>query len=166
MRTFLGQNEEQRDSGVNSIAKASLQVPATNEEPTIGLTERNVSPERPNPRHPWTMIHSHYALMGGFAFDSSTSPRTFLPPGISHLKVNSDSIALLASVEPKLIPNISAEEITDKSKANSLAKAIVCVQASWFLVQCISRIGQGIGISLLELNTFAHAVSAVLVFLL
>jgi len=37
----------------------------------------------------------------------------------------------LAKVAPRLLPDISAEHIKDKSKANSLAKAIVVVQASW-----------------------------------
>ena len=65
-----------------------------------------------------------------------------------------------------LLPFLSKDEIWDKSKANSLAKAIVCIQAIWFCAQVIGRLAQGIPISLLELNTFAHALCALLIYIL
>lgn len=36
-------------------------------------------------------------------------------------------------------PDISEPEIQSKSKANGLAKALVCVQALWFIAQCLTR---------------------------
>ncbi|KAF6239334.1 hypothetical protein HO173_002596 [Letharia columbiana] len=38
-----------------------------------------------------------------------------------------------------VIPNLSEEEIESKSKANGLAKALVCIQALWFIAQCLTR---------------------------
>jgi hypothetical protein len=73
-------------------------------------------------------------------------------------------LRLLANVDFNLIPDISKEEISDKSKANGLAKSIVCVQAFWFCVQCITRLSQGLPITLLELNTFVHALCALLIY--
>ena len=37
------------------------------------------------------------------------------------------------------LPNLSKEEIKSKSKANGLAKTLVCIQVSWFIAQCLTR---------------------------
>lgn len=37
------------------------------------------------------------------------------------------------------LPDLSMEDIKSKSKANGLAKALVCIQALWFIAQCITR---------------------------
>ena len=37
------------------------------------------------------------------------------------------------------LPNLSEEEIQSKSKANGLAKTLVCIQVSWFIAQCLTR---------------------------
>jgi hypothetical protein len=41
---------------------------------------------------------------------------------------------------------------------------VTCVQAAWFCSQCIARMSSGLAISLLELNTFAHCVSAFFIY--
>ena len=60
----------------------------------------------------------------------------------------------------------SADAIRDKSKADGLAKILICVQAIWFCAQFFARLHQDLMISLLELNTFAHAICALLIYLL
>ncbi|KID90379.1 hypothetical protein MAJ_10957, partial [Metarhizium majus ARSEF 297] len=60
--------------------------------------------------------------------------------------------------------DISEAAIADKSKANALAKAIVCLQATWFVIQCLVRLTQDVPISLLELYTFAHALCALIIY--
>lgn len=37
------------------------------------------------------------------------------------------------------MPNLTEEEINAKSKASGLAKALVCIQALWFIATCITR---------------------------
>ena len=122
---------------------------------------------------PWadiTLIHGFYIGMGGYAFDISqdTKPRIW-PRKVDRLTPSPRAIlACLISHDKDLrevVPFLSEEEIWDKSKANSLAKAIVCIQAVWFCTQCIARLAQGMPISLLELNTFAHAICALLVYI-
>ena len=109
--------------------------------------------------------------MGGYAFDVSKDkqPRIW-PRQVDRLTLSSRAVrACLISQDKDLrevLPFLSEEEIWDKSKANGLAKAIVCIQALWFCTQCIARLAQGMPISLLELNTFAHALCALLVYLL
>ena len=117
-------------------------------------------------RHPWTMTHSFYAIMGGFAFDTSDAEPNFLPNHRSRLCISVYGLSYIAKKAPELIPDISEKQIKDKSKADSLAKFIVCLQAVWFSVQCITRISQRKAISLLELNTFAHAFCALLIYAL
>ncbi|KAK3385864.1 hypothetical protein B0H63DRAFT_523179 [Podospora didyma] len=60
--------------------------------------------------------------------------------------------------------NISKEDILDKSKRDDIAKTIVCIQTIWFCLQCITRIG--LPITLLEFNTFEHAVCTLLIYVL
>ena len=62
--------------------------------------------------------------------------------------------------------DISKKYLQEKSKANGLAKSLVCLQASWFCVQCLVRVGQALPVTLLEINTFAHSVCALLVYIL
>lgn len=104
--------------------------------------------------------------MGGFAVDLSQIKPTLHPKGYDKLVVSREFLEFLAKYLPERIPNISESEILDKSKASGLAKVLVCVQALWFCIQCLNRLIQGFAISLLELNTFAHAICTLLIYLL
>lgn len=95
--------------------------------------------------------------MGGFALNEQSFERSCMPSSVQHLTLTPRGVLQLAAINPNIIPDIPKEQIWDKSKANGLAKLLVCLQATWFCVQCIVRLTSAIGISLLELNTFAHA---------
>jgi hypothetical protein len=62
--------------------------------------------------------------------------------------------------------DISHHYISDKSNASGLAKAIVCIQALWFCIQALSRVLQSFPVTLLELNTFAHSICALIIYVL
>jgi hypothetical protein len=98
------------------------------------------------------MVHAFYAVMGGFVFDVTDYPEPFLQEGYRRMTLSAKGFIDLAEKAPKLIPNIPESRILDKSKANGIAKAIVCIQASWFCAQCITRLAQGLPISLLEVR--------------
>ncbi|KAK4896025.1 hypothetical protein LTR27_005881 [Elasticomyces elasticus] len=115
-------------------------------------------------RHPWTIVHSHFALMGGFAIDLAAFDENLVPGKPERLRLTVDGLKLMTRFDPTLLPDVSREAIQDKSKASPLAKTIVCLQALWFCVQCITRLIQGLSISLLELNTFAHALCAFVIY--
>ena len=51
------------------------------------------------------------------------------PPGLE----------LLLKTDKDRMPSLTEEEIKSKSKANGLAKTLVCAQASWFLATCVTR---------------------------
>ena len=65
-----------------------------------------------------------------------------------------------------VLPDLSEEDIKSKSKASGFAKTLVCIQALWFIAQCITRLAQHIPISFLELNTFGHAICTLLIYFL
>jgi hypothetical protein len=104
---------------------------------------------------PWTMDTAFYALCGGsvmLAHDSTVKTVTFR--GLQSI-LNTD--------HTKVLP-IQRAALQDPSKASGLAKLLTCVQAFWFCSQCIARLSQNMAVSLLELNTFAHCVSAFFIY--
>ena len=81
--------------------------------------------------------------MGGIAFETPGSlpePKRFLP---SHQKeiwfANDAAILHLSKYDGDVIPDLLEEEIKSKSKANGVAKALVCIQALWFIAQSSTR---------------------------
>lgn len=105
--------------------------------------------------------------MGGFVFDSSRNAEPFtFPSGHEQAVIDRDLLVWLAQNEPDMIPDISPGHITDKSKANGFAKFLVCIQAGWFGLQVISRLGQGLAVTLLELNVLGHVMCALLIYTL
>jgi len=94
-----------------------------------------------------------YAVMGGFAYGiNGTAIRT---------------MKLLGIVKPEVIDHIrtfSINDISDKSKADGIAKLLACVQAGWVLLQCLAREIQGLPITPLESNTVAHVLNAVVMY--
>ena len=89
------------------------------------------------------MVHGFYALMGGMASEipqDLPEHQQFLP---SHRKetwfLTSEGALHLAKPEIDELLKVSEDEIKSKSKANGIAKGLVCIQTSWFLVQYITR---------------------------
>ena len=111
------------------------------------------------------MAHRYFASMGGFAFDCDfdNGGEEFIP-GSPSLRYTSHAILLLAKLDR--LPNISTADISDKSKADGLAKTLVCLQASWMLLQCIGRIASNLPITLLEINTIGHCFCALVIYLI
>ncbi|KAF2832754.1 hypothetical protein CC86DRAFT_452155 [Ophiobolus disseminans] len=115
-------------------------------------------------RFPWTRIHSHYVLMGGFVLDcSALGPDTF-PGRRTRFTLTTAAVLKLAETEPSMIPDIDVEQICDKSKASNFIKFVVCTQATWFIVQVLGRLSTHCALSLLEVNTFAHALCCLAIY--
>ena len=110
------------------------------------------------------MTHSFFAGMGGFVFDTEDADYPPYIPGSPRLILTAHGIAKLA--EHGHLPNIPETLIADKSKADFVAKSLAVLQASWFLGQCVFRWKEHLTMTLLELNTLAHTVCALLMYLL
>ncbi|CAG5144639.1 uncharacterized protein ALTATR162_LOCUS1580 [Alternaria atra] len=119
----------------------------------------------PRPLAEWTKIHAHYALMGGFAFSTHRSEINILPDDITRAVLTTQGLLHIIKYFPDLIPDISEEAIEDKSKASALAKTLVCLQATWFVVETIGRLATSYPISLLEMNTLVHALCCLAVYI-
>jgi len=58
------------------------------------------------------------------------------------------------------LPLVSPETVRDKSKVNALAKALVCFQAAWMIIQALGRLATNQTVTLLELHTVLHTMCA------
>ena len=92
----------------------------------------------------WTLRHSFYLNMGGFVVQPLDSEP--FPLYRKHL-------VYLLREGFVVLPDITSEEISDKSKANGTVKLLVCLQTGWFVMQCLGRVKQHLALTALELTT-------------
>ena len=102
----------------------------------------------------YTLLYGYFVTMGGFVVDVSHLHNT-----LSRLTISPKGIAFLA--RHGHFVSIPDAVIRDKSKADTLAKALVCIQVGWMLVQTISRRIVGYPITLLEVHTLVHVACAI-----
>jgi hypothetical protein len=104
----------------------------------------------------WTMQHGFFVVMGGIHLvepveeKSSAQAMTILTK------------EMLKALKPDIINEIkdlkvTEEEIAHTSKGDALSKAIFIFQSSWFVMQCIARVIEGLALTQLELTTLALA---------
>lgn len=113
----------------------------------IGSHDIEAKPGERNGRDPWTMAHAFHATMGGIVLQTRLD---FLPRKKDRMTLTASGVKYLIEHQPKLVPRLRQDDILDKSKASSFAKTIVCIQAAWFILQCVTRIATSLPISLLE----------------
>jgi hypothetical protein len=104
------------------------------------------------------MVHGFYAAMGGYVIRSHYLDEQHPITGQGRLTLTKCGILWLLEVAPDVFPGLSEDEILDKSKASTLIKALTCLQALWFCLQCIVRLTANTTISLLELNVYCHCI--------
>lgn len=102
--------------------------------------------------------------MGGFAIQTDNPDQPKYIPGSPQLSITAHGIAILA--EHGHLPDIPESFITDKSKADNIAKFLAIVQAGWLLVQCIARVAIHLPLTFLEIITSAHVICTLLMYLL
>ena len=95
----------------------------------------------------WTLRHSFYLNMGGFVLQ----PRDSEP-----FPLHWEHLVYLLKEGLLAYPDITTEEISDKSKANGIAKALACLQTGWFVMQCLSRVYRHLPLTALELTTIGY----------
>ncbi|KAG2353831.1 hypothetical protein BDR07DRAFT_1614669 [Suillus spraguei] len=97
----------------------------------------------------WTETHSFFVLMGGFMLYVDRKP---------YLTLRSDYILLLIRKKCIDVPDLTAEQIRDKSKGNAISKGLIMLQVAWFVMQLITRVIYHLEITQLEVGTLAFAV--------
>ncbi|KZW01081.1 hypothetical protein EXIGLDRAFT_719474 [Exidia glandulosa HHB12029] len=113
----------------------------------------------------WTLKHGFYAVMGGFVIETAPG-EPFLPFPTSRVVLMRRGLLYLMQHAPELIPDVSEDDIEDRSKAGTLSKALLCLQVAVFCLNCVARWNQHMPLSLFEITTLAHALCALTVYAL
>ncbi|KAK0625470.1 hypothetical protein B0T17DRAFT_532864 [Bombardia bombarda] len=117
----------------------------------------------------WDMTQCFYAVMGGFAVDipwtkNYSQHSDHDDPRQQRVTIAPEGIRLLSLLGR--LPQIHESQIQDKSKADWMAKTIICTQAGWMLLQVLGRVAKNMPVSLLEINTCGHVLCALVIYLL
>ena len=109
------------------------------------------------------MIHSFFCVMGGLVLDLRLENLTTLTAQIERYTLTPQGV--LRAVELGLqLPKLTKEAIKDRSKADSLAKSLACLQAGYMALQLIGRVATGLPVTELEVNIVAHVMCALIMF--
>ncbi len=142
----------------------------------------------------WGLTHAYFVLMGGFRVIEVDERPEPVGRTISHTvegkgeaggstDVSTVQTAVVPAEEPRTrilywaelvwlrkhghiakIPEITDDEIRDKSKANVLVKVLAIVQVFWVCVEIILRMIRRLPISQLEVVVAAYSVSAIITY--
>ncbi|KDQ60380.1 hypothetical protein JAAARDRAFT_126241, partial [Jaapia argillacea MUCL 33604] len=96
----------------------------------------------------WTLTHGFFALMGGFMIVKGChdEPVEILLPD------------RLLDLDEDEFPMLTAEMILDRSKRDTLSKALAILQTAWFILQFAARSHKGLQTTQLEYATLAFTV--------
>ncbi|KIP03894.1 hypothetical protein PHLGIDRAFT_59051, partial [Phlebiopsis gigantea 11061_1 CR5-6] len=110
----------------------------------------------------WTIVHAFYAVMGGFIVDTKEPISVF--GNETRFVLTANGISHIIKLYPHLIPDISEISLQDRSKADSISKALLVMQVLYFCMSCILRRVESLNLTLLEITTLAHALCALLTY--
>ncbi|KAF8861124.1 hypothetical protein BDZ45DRAFT_547428, partial [Acephala macrosclerotiorum] len=106
---------------------------------------------------------SFFAIMGGFAVENDYLTETDTKITIRRL-VKADGVLQLAKLG--LIPSIDPEDISERSKADNIAKMFVLSQITWFALHVIGRLASDLPVTPLELHAAIHVACTIIIYLL
>ncbi|KAF8644071.1 hypothetical protein AX16_008705 [Volvariella volvacea WC 439] len=115
--------------------------------------------------HGWTRAHGFFVQMGGLMLEVEKGKRYEVIRWKTFL-VRDKRLYDSRGVRIDNIPGIKEKEIMDHGKGDVLSKAIVVLQTSWFVAQCIACQVEGLVLTEIELVTLAFAALNVVTYLL
>lgn len=107
----------------------------------------------------WSITQCFFAVMGGIVVHTGAAFE-----GQPRLTLTAEGVRLLSFLGRR--PSVHEGQIRDKSKADGLAKSIVCIQAGWMILQILGRLIEQLPVTLLEINTTGHVLCALVLYLL
>ena len=107
----------------------------------------------------WSITQCFFAVMGGIVVQTGPAFE-----GQPRLTLTAEGARLLSFLGRR--PSVPEGQIRDKSKADGLAKSIVCIQAGWMILQILGRLINQLPVTLLEINTTGHVLCALILYLL
>lgn len=105
--------------------------------------------------------------MGGFVIDlddRNDTVKSSFTNGIQRLSLTPKGLLLLARCGH--LPEVSQEEILDKSKVDELGKLLACTQVTWMIVQVCTRLALQLPITTLEVTAVSHVLCALVLYAL
>jgi hypothetical protein len=109
----------------------------------------------------WTLEHGFFAVMGGFVASVNAEDAWILDDGPT---ITARGIIELAKRDQ--LPEVDTKTIRARSKTDRLSKTVVIFQATWMFIQTIARRCSGLPVTLLEINTLAHIVCALALYVI
>ncbi|KIW23015.1 uncharacterized protein PV07_11249 [Cladophialophora immunda] len=124
---------------------------------------RRIDPEQP-PKldpgpSPFSLTFGFYAVMGGITLDVSD-----IYDNVRFVTLMPEGILLLARATSWTHFTVSETTIRDKSKADTLAKALVLTQVLWTIFQSVTRAVLQYPVTALEIHVLVHAACALLMY--
>lgn len=121
----------------------------------------------------WTMQHGFYVEMGGFQvlvpgkspglqFGTGNGDVLELDDGVC-FTIRLDNLILLMEADLLPIPDIHIYDLDERNKSSKFATVVTSLQALYFVVQSVGRLGSSLPISTLEVSTLAFVCCGALV---
>ena len=163
-----------RISGQAKLRRVSTQCQPPAIHQLIVAEQQHYGPIEQTPQPHFGLVHAFYGIMGGFAFygpyghnnpnaeDSLFQIST--NPNITVEVPRFETLIYIMEHFPHILTDITEEYIRDQAASSGLSKAILIVQVAWFCMNCVSRLFQGLPLSLLEVSTAAHAFCTLLTY--
>lgn len=102
-----------------------------------------------------------FVVMGGIRADiNDINPRKEYVPDM--MPISPSGVIQFAKLG-HFFP-VSGADIEDRNKSNIFQKALVLLQISWMVIQCVTRTIAGAQISLLEIHTMVHVLCATILY--
>jgi hypothetical protein len=108
--------------------------------------------------HGWSLKKCFLLEMGGFVVQYKH------PHNTKRFRVSPEKLVTLVNNKEMEWPEITNEEIMDRSKADWIVKTLALVQILWFMTQMIGRWAQGLATTTLELFTLGIVFSAAITY--
>ena len=105
----------------------------------------------------YTLGQAFFIVAGGLAIETESFREE---PYLTITPTGAVELARLGLLRP-----IAEEVINDKTKADPITKGLVYIQAAWFIAQCISRVAHSLPLTLLEIHTLVHVLTAMSMYL-
>ncbi|KAF8648131.1 hypothetical protein AX16_006381 [Volvariella volvacea WC 439] len=105
----------------------------------------------------WTKTHGFFVQMGGLMLEGEEKESYVVVLWRDVIQGQMTPGLCVEDTKIEKIPKIRLKEIKDHGKGDLLAKLIVVLQTTWFVVQCIARRVEGLVLTELELVTLAFA---------
>lgn len=111
----------------------------------------------------WSREQAFFVVMGGFAFNHSYINEHGKEEQLRSV-LTVDGYELMRRA--RYAPQLTRDDVNERSKADIIAKVVVVTQVTWFAVQVAGRLAAGLAVTALEVHTIVHVGCAIFMYIL